>query len=128
MTNLHDGNVYVDARRLRIIDWGDAVVSHPFSTLRVTLDVVADRLNLPADAPALARIRRAYLEPWLVGGESWSSLDNQADLAIRTAGLLRAAAWARALGSPEAAGDLDFAAADAVAWWLLRLAEDLAKP
>jgi hypothetical protein len=126
--DLHDGNVFVHRAGFRIIDWGDAVVSHPFSTLRVTLDVLADRLRLPTDAPALARVRHAYLEPWLAGGESWSSLHEQADLAIRTAGLLRAAAWARALGSPDVAEELDFAAAGAVSWWLLRLADDLAKP
>jgi aminoglycoside phosphotransferase (APT) family kinase protein len=36
--DLHDGNVFVRDGRHLILDWGDAVVSHPFFTLSVTLE------------------------------------------------------------------------------------------
>lgn len=36
--DLHDGQVFVRDGRQLILDWGDAVVSHPFFTLSVTLE------------------------------------------------------------------------------------------
>jgi Ser/Thr protein kinase RdoA (MazF antagonist) len=60
--DLHDGNLFLDADRARVIDWGDAVIAHPFSTLRVTLDVLAYVLRVSSDAVALARVRDAYLD------------------------------------------------------------------
>ncbi len=38
--DLHDGQVFVTDDRQLILDWGDAVVSHPFFTLSVTLEGV----------------------------------------------------------------------------------------
>ena len=49
---------------MRVFDWGDAVVGHPFGTLLVTLRVVAHWTGLPNGAPELLRLRDAYLEPW----------------------------------------------------------------
>ena len=36
--DLHDGQVFVRDDRQLILDWGDAVISHPFFTLSVTLE------------------------------------------------------------------------------------------
>jgi hypothetical protein len=36
--DLHDGQVFVRGDRHLILDWGDAVISHPFFTLSVTLE------------------------------------------------------------------------------------------
>jgi aminoglycoside phosphotransferase (APT) family kinase protein len=36
--DLHDGQVFVKDGRNLVLDWGDAVVSHPFFTLSVTLE------------------------------------------------------------------------------------------
>ena len=36
--DLHDGQVFVKDGRNLIMDWGDAVISHPFFTLSVTLE------------------------------------------------------------------------------------------
>jgi hypothetical protein len=36
--DLHDGQVFVQDGRNLILDWGDAVVSHPFFTMSVTLE------------------------------------------------------------------------------------------
>lgn len=38
--DLHDGQVFVADGRNLVLDWGDAVVSHPFFTLSVTLEGV----------------------------------------------------------------------------------------
>ena len=65
----------------------------------------------------------AYLEVWRTGGESAVELERQLDLALRTAALGRAAGWQRALGDPAVAVEHDFG--DAVAYWLLRLADAL---
>ena len=121
--DLHDANVFGGPGGVRIIDWGDASLTHPFGTLLITLDVLAAQLECPRDDPQLSPVRDAYLEVWRTEGESTAELHRELDLAVRTGGLARAAAWRRALGSPEAAQQLDFA--DAVAHWMVRLAQAL---
>ena len=63
--DLHDGQVFVHGDRQLILDWGDAVISHPFFTLSVTLEgVVAwglDDVEKSVDiAPLVARYLRRY--------------------------------------------------------------------
>jgi hypothetical protein len=58
--DLHGANIYRRDGELRILDWGDSCVSHPFRTLYVTFE----HLFLPHGDPWLARLRDAYLEPW----------------------------------------------------------------
>ena len=57
--DLHGANVYANGRTPRILDWGDACVSHAFLTGFVTfwhLDQLSDAW--------FARLRDTYLEPW----------------------------------------------------------------
>lgn len=121
--DLHGSNVFVDAGTVRIIDWGDAVLAHPFGTLRVTLDALAHQLGWESSDRRLRRVSDAYLEAWLTGGQSRAELRAQLDLSLRVAGLGRALGWARALGTPEAGLQLGYA--DAVARWMQQLADDL---
>jgi hypothetical protein len=63
--DLHDGQVFVRDDRQLILDWGDAVVSHPFFTLSVTLEgVVAwglDDVESSVDLePLVERYLRRY--------------------------------------------------------------------
>jgi hypothetical protein len=63
--DLHDGQVFVHGDRQLILDWGDAVVSHPFFTLSVTLEgVVAWGLDDVENAvdiePLIDRYLRRY--------------------------------------------------------------------
>jgi len=58
--DLHGANVYCRDGEVRILDWGDACVSHPFQTLYVTFE----HLFLPRGDPWIGRLRDAYLEPW----------------------------------------------------------------
>lgn len=126
--DLHDDNVLLDPGKgqhddVRIIDWGDAVVAHPFGTLLVTRGALAEQWQVPADDKSIVWVQDAYLEPWRTAGESAAELADQVDLAVRTGALSRACAWMRALGHPDAGRELDFN--DAASGWLLRLADAL---
>ncbi|MEU4378514.1 aminoglycoside phosphotransferase family protein [Micromonospora echinofusca] len=94
--DLHDGNVFVAGDGYRFFDWGDASVAHPFGTLLVTLNSVADAFGLPGGDPALARLRDAYLEPWSDGHDR-ATLREAARLAVRVTRVSRALSWRRAL-------------------------------
>jgi hypothetical protein len=65
--DLHMSNLYVDGCRLRVLDWGDSSVSHPFASLVVTFRFLREHNGLSADDPWFARLRDAYLEPWGTG-------------------------------------------------------------
>ena len=121
--DLHDGNVFGSADAVRIIDWGDASLAHPFGTLLITLRVLASQLQCGWDDSRLEPVRDGYLEVWRTAGESTDAFRRELDLAVRTGALARAAAWRRALGSPEAGHQLDFT--DAVAHWMVVLAQAL---
>lgn len=87
--DLHMTNVYVDGERMRVLDWGDACISHPFASLVVTFQFLEERAELlPAD-PWFARLRDAYLEPW------GSGLAETFALAIRVGAFAHTLAWAR---------------------------------
>jgi Phosphotransferase enzyme family len=66
--DLHMANVYAKGERLRLLDWGDASVSHPFASLVVTFRFLEERNRLPPGDQWFARLRDAYLEPWGGGG------------------------------------------------------------
>jgi aminoglycoside phosphotransferase (APT) family kinase protein len=59
--DVHETNVVVDPRlgRPRLIDWGGAVVSHPFCSMGVTLDRLSGRLGLPVEHPMIMRVADA---------------------------------------------------------------------
>jgi hypothetical protein len=62
--DLHHKNAFVDGDSLRIVDWGDASLSHPFVSLVVTFRFLEERTGLPPGDPWFTRLRDAYLEPW----------------------------------------------------------------
>lgn len=98
-------------------------MAHPFGTLLITLRMLASQLQCTWDDPQLDPVRDGYLEVWRTAGESSDELHRELDLAVRTGALARAAAWRRALGAPGADQQLNFA--DAVAYWMVRLAQGL---
>jgi Phosphotransferase enzyme family len=87
--DLHMANVYATGERLRLLDWGDASVSHPFASLVVTFRFLEERNQLSPGDPWFARLRDAYLEPW--GG----GLAGAFALAIRVGAFAHTIAWAR---------------------------------
>ena len=62
--DLHCWNLYRDGGRLRVLDWGDSCVSHPFASLVVTFRFLEEITRLEPGDPWFARLRDAYLEPW----------------------------------------------------------------
>jgi hypothetical protein len=62
--DLHMHNVFLRDDRLRILDWGDSSISHPFASLVVTFRFLEERNGLAPDDPWFGRIRDAYLEGW----------------------------------------------------------------
>ena len=96
--DLHDNNVFGPAEPggpLRVFDWGDGVLGHPFGVLLISLRVVSDLLEVGESSPEVRRLRDAYLEPWT--GE-WDAADlrDAARLAVRVGGVSRADCYRRA--------------------------------
>jgi hypothetical protein len=87
--DLHMNNVHVHGDRLRVLDWGDSCVSHPFTSLLVTFRFLTERNGLRPDDPWFARLRDAYLEPWGQG------LRDTFALALRVGWFAHAIAWVR---------------------------------
>lgn len=87
--DLHMANLYAQDGRLRLLDWGDASISHPFASLVVTFRFLEERNKLPPADPWFARLRDAYLEPR--GG----GLAGVFALAIRVGTFAHTFAWAR---------------------------------
>jgi len=85
--DLHMNNVYVKDRVLRVLDWGDASISHPFFSLFETFRFLTERNRLSRGDLWFRRLRDAYLEPW--GQEYVEAFD----LALRIAGFAHAIAW-----------------------------------
>jgi hypothetical protein len=87
--DLHTSSLYRREGRLRVLDWGDASVSHPFASLVVTFRFLEEIGRLPPGDRWHARLRDAYLEPWGPG------LAGAFDTAIRAGAFAHAFAWAR---------------------------------
>src|SRR4051812_30980536 len=63
--DLHDAQVFVRDGRFRVLDWGDACVSHPFFTLSVTLEGVLEwGLYDVENAVDTTPFRDEYLAPF----------------------------------------------------------------
>jgi hypothetical protein len=62
--DLHDGQVFLKDGAARILDWGDANVSHPLFSLVVFERSLMHAFDLAPDAPELLRLRDEYLEPF----------------------------------------------------------------
>lgn len=87
--DLHMANVYVQGDRMRVLDWGDSSISHPFASLVVTFRFLEEVTRLAPGDPWFARLRDAYLEPWGRG------LDDVFALALRVGAVAHAIAWLR---------------------------------
>ena len=61
---VHGGNLFVRDGRCRLLDWGEACISHPFAGLVNTLRAIVDGQGLEPGDPEVLRLRDVYLEPW----------------------------------------------------------------
>jgi phosphotransferase family enzyme len=87
--DLHHANVYAQGDELRVLDWGDSSIGHPFASLVVTFRFLEGTNKLPPSDPWFTRLRDAYLEPWGPG------LTETFALAIRVGTFAHSIAWAR---------------------------------
>lgn len=87
--DLHMANLYAKGDQLRVLDWGDASISHPFASIVVTFRFLEEKNKLPANDPWFARLRDAYLEPWGNG------LADTFALAMRVGMFAHTIAWLR---------------------------------
>jgi hypothetical protein len=87
--DLHGANVYVRRKERRVLDWGDASISHPFASLFETFRFLEEDNKLSPTDPWFARLRDAYLEPW------GRDLADTFALAMRVGTFAHAIAWAR---------------------------------
>ena len=114
--DLHDDNVLADGPV--IIDWGDAVVGHPFATMLTTLNSVAFHHSLDHGDASLARLVDAYTEAWTDVADR-ATLRRLVDLAIRVGPLTRALGWRRALVGCDEPSWVEWG--DGVHGWLLEI-------
>jgi hypothetical protein len=98
--DLHWHNVFVDrsvpSLGLKLFDWGDAVVAHPFASMLVGLGVLVRMMKVRHDDPRVVRARDAYLEPF--GSlASHRELVETLEVAVRASCVARTLVWARAV-------------------------------
>lgn len=101
--DLHVNGVFVRGSELRVVDWGDASIGHPFASLYVMFRFLERENGLRPDDPWFPRLRDAYLEPW------GSNLVPAFDRALRVEAFAHPIAWMRHRDpmSPEARADFD---------------------
>jgi len=87
--DLHLRSLYVDGDALRILDWGDTSIAHPFGSLVVTFRFLEAVNGLAPSDPWFERLRDAYLEPW--GGGRVEAFE----LATRVAMVAQMIGWQR---------------------------------
>jgi hypothetical protein len=87
--DLHMDNVYQRAGQMRVLDWGDSSISHPFASLVVTFRFLEETNKLSPDDRWFKRLRDAYLEPWGKGFEDTFTL------AMRVGAFAHVIAWVR---------------------------------
>jgi hypothetical protein len=87
--DLHHLNLYRDDGGLRVLDWGDASISHPFASLVVTWRFLEEHTGLRPGDLWFTRLRDAYLEPW------GNSMRDAFALALRVGTFARAIAYVR---------------------------------
>ncbi|HSC91242.1 MAG TPA: hypothetical protein VLB86_06275 [Gaiellaceae bacterium] len=103
--DLHDAQVFVRDGRYLVTDWGDAVVSHPFFSMSVTLEgVIAFGVDDVEGSEDVAPYAAAYLAPFGDGLEDALALAVPLGWACRCVGVYD---HAQALAPPDRAGMLD---------------------
>ncbi len=89
--DLHDGQVFLSGDRCLVSDWGDSCVSHPFTTMSVTLEgLLAWGLDDVEGSVDTTPVRDAYLEPFS-GRAERAALARAMASALRLGWICRAA-------------------------------------
>lgn len=108
-TEAHDGNLFIAANdHVRLLDWAEAVVSHPFVGMVLPLRFAAERAGSSPE-----RLRDAYLKPF-TGLAPLPELQESFSHGYTLGALVRALTWAALDAPPEASAELG----EPVAAWL----------
>jgi len=100
--DLHDGNVLLDAgapmhaSAYRLVDWGDASISHPFGVFLILRISLATRGGVDPHGPELRRVEDAYLAGF-ADLAPVEELREELALAEYVQGIARLCTWQRAL-------------------------------
>jgi hypothetical protein len=86
--DLHTNNMLLSDGQIRLCDWGDANLSHPFFSLLPTFENLFPGLPAEVDDPLALALRDAYLAPWRDLAPT-AQLKVQFQQALRTGYLLR---------------------------------------
>ena len=92
--DFHDGNVLVKDGRITFFDWGDASVTHPFTSLRTFFVSIEMALDLEdySFTPEMAELLDLYLEPF----QKFASKDELLrayEVSKPVASIVKALAW-----------------------------------
>ncbi len=92
--DFHDGNVLVKDGRITFFDWGDASVTHPFTSLRTFFVSIEMSLDLEdySFTPEMAELLDLYLEPF----QKFASKDELLrayEVSKPVASIVKALAW-----------------------------------
>ncbi|HWL33400.1 MAG TPA: hypothetical protein VNP89_07320 [Gaiellaceae bacterium] len=112
-TEAHDGNLFVRDGHVRLLDWAEAVVSHPFVGMVLPLRFAAERTGASPGSVEVERLRDAYLEPF-TRAAPLSELRDAFAHGYLLGTLVRAITW-DALAAPR---DVAIALGDPVPAWL----------
>ena len=95
--DLHTGNVFARPDGLRIFDWGDACLTHPFTCLGEALRTATGAGEDTRTGIAAEPLREAYLRCWLPAGEETipAQLHRTAAVAEAVSFVTLAASWLR---------------------------------
>ncbi len=108
-TEAHDGNLFIAANdHVRLLDWAEAVVSHPFVGTVLPLRFAVERTGSPPE-----RLRDAYLEPF-TSLAPLTELQESFSHGYLLGALVRALTWAALDFSREVSAELG----DPVPAWL----------
>ncbi len=114
-TEAHDGNLFVRDGHVRVLDWAEALVSHPFVGAVLPLRFAAERLGAAPGSAEVERLRDAYLEPF-TRCAPLPALREQFGHGYLLGTLVRALSWHVALRSQPR--ERAVALGDPVAAWL----------
>ena len=107
-TEAHDGNLFIANGRVRLLDWAEAVVSHPFVGTVLPLRFAVERTGAAPE-----RFRDAYLEPF-TSLAPLSELRGAFEHGYLLGTLVRALTWDVLAMAPEVSAELG----DPVPAWL----------
>ena len=114
-TEAHDGNLFIRDGHVRLLDWAEAVVSHPFVGPVLPLRFAAERIGASPGSPEVERLRDAYLEPFTQFGPP-AALRSAFEHGYLLGTLARALSWNEVLAPHDRAVAVELG--DPVPAWL----------